>query len=70
MTTKFAKYDHVAKAFQKYFSEDDLSLSLERKPDLYMLAEMNSKKAGKEEVARMEELINSLNHRVKHLSVV
>ena len=70
METRFAKYEIVAKAFNKYFTQDNLQMSLERKADLYMLAEMNAKKANKEEVSQTQSLIENLNQRVKHLSIV
>ena len=51
MEDRFAKYSEVAKQFTKYFSEDSLSLSLERKADIYMLDRLDDRKVDKKELS-------------------
>ena len=70
MKNKFSKYETVTKAFQKFFNEEEISIMMDRKVDKNMLAQMSDTKASKEELKQTNSLIDSLNERMKHLSVV
>ena len=74
MAGRFAKYEKVAQSYTRFFDCDDIALSLERKADLYMISTLNDKKANNADVAKdlahSNNLIDKLNDRVKHISVV
>ena len=70
MKNKFSKYETVTKAFQKFFNEEEISIMLDRKVDKNMLAQMSDSKASKEDLIYTNSLVDSLNERMKHLSVV
>ena len=66
--TKFQKYDNVLKEFRKYFDHQDLSAQINSKVDVNMLIAMELKKANKDDIEGLKNLVASLNDRVKHLS--
>ena len=70
LSTRFAKYDSVSRQFHKFFSQDELSLTLDRKASLQRVNQLDSVKANKEDVQFTKKLIESLNERVKYLSIV
>ena len=70
MAGRFEKYDKVSKAYERFFDNDDIQISLDRKADKYMLLQLNDKKASNEDVQHTHFLLEKLNDRVKHVSVV
>ena len=70
MKGRFEKYEKTAKSYERFFDNDDIQLSLDRKADLYMIASLNDRKANNEDVTNSNHLIEKLNDRVKHVSVV
>lgn len=66
----FSKYEIVYKEFKKFFNEEELSKQLNSKVDLKLFDKINSIKAEKEDIGEVKELIESLNERVKHLSII
>jgi len=50
MAGRFEKYDKVSKAYERFFYNDDIQISLDRKADKYMLLQLNDKKASNEDV--------------------
>lgn len=53
-----------------FFDNDDLTLRLERKAEIHHITKINEIKANKYDLAKTNDLIESLNERVKHLSNV
>ena len=70
MRTRFERYDKLSREFSKFFSQDELSIQLERKANISMVDQVVLIKADKEEVAHTNVLIENLNERLKYLSVV
>lgn len=70
VNTKFSKYQDVYRDFSKFFDQDALRLQLERKCDLHMFEQLNDSKAAKTSVEYEHSLIENLNERVKHLSIL
>ena len=67
---KFLKYERVTMEFSKFFGQDELSLQLSTKADMQAIDLINRNKAGKDELANTEGLLENLNDRVKHLASV
>ena len=65
---KFKKYEAVRNEFKKFFGQDELTFVIDNKADIKMIDVMNSKKANKTDIYATEELIESLNDRVKHIA--
>ena len=45
MHIKFARYDQVAKSFQKFFDQDELERRIERKADIVFVRDSDEQKA-------------------------
>ena len=70
MKTSLAKYEAVCNSFSRFFDSDDLNLALERKADIGMVAKVDDLKASKQELQQSKAMVESLNDRVKHLSIL
>lgn len=70
MKTKFKEYDKVANEFKKFFSQDELSIQIERKADKTQLSKVEKAKANKEQIVETVALVESLNERVKHMAIL
>lgn len=66
----FQKYENVAKEFQKFFNKEELSAAFDRKADIEMINELNQFKATKTQIEETKKLIDNLNFRLKHISIV
>ena len=58
------------KEFKKFFDNNELALQLSRKCDMGMFHKLNDTKATRDELKFEHSLIESLNDRIKHLSVL
>lgn len=70
MDEKFAEYDKVSTQFQQFFSSDGLTHEMNRKADKSTVNKMVEVKASKEELDDTHKMIENLNTRVKHLSIL
>ena len=58
------------KSFSKFFHQDELSKQLERKADLSLINELNMNKVEKTELVYFKSQIESLNERLKDVSII
>lgn len=70
MRTNLIRYEEVYDQFKKFFCEGDLEERFEVKADWKYIEELEATKAAKEDVLHTQNLIFSLNERVKHLSII
>lgn len=70
MKNKFKEYDHVKKSFGKFFNHEGLQKVLDNKANLQDLQQVNLERASKEELEEQKICIDSLNERIKLLSVL
>ena len=70
MKVKLVKYNKVYTEFQQFFDTKSLKLQLERKADADSVDKLNTEKATRQEMEFTHSLIESLNSRLKHLSIV
>ena len=67
---KLSEYDRIAKCFSKFFEQDELQYIIERKADIELVQRLQDTKANKEEIKYQSSLIEALNVRMKHLSII
>lgn len=67
---KFANYDRVANSFSKFFNSEELEKALNNKADLHLIEGLRAEKAALTKVQNCEALIEALNIRLKHLSIL
>ena len=70
MGEKFKKYDQVHRDFSEFFSEQTLKQRLDWKADINLIDDLNELKCDKTEMDKTQNLIASLNDRLKHLSIL
>ena len=70
LKTKLKSYESVYNEFRKFFDDDELTLILKRKADIYMVDQLDDLKANKLQVSQLLTKIENLNDRVKHVSVI
>ena len=70
MQTKFIKYEQVYKGFEKFFDGNDLKLMIDRKADIGLISQLADEKATKNELCESKVLIENVNERLKHVSVI
>jgi len=70
LKTKFIRYEKVYTNFAKFFDNDDLILRLDRKADIVTFDRLDALKANRLELHETKALIDNLNDRVKHLSII
>lgn len=70
VTIQLEKYDLVARGFQKFFSEDQLSDVIDRKVDMDTLVAVKDTLSTKKEMNYVASLINAVNIRLKHMSIL
>lgn len=67
---KLSLYDRVAESFQRFFGQDELQQVLDRKADLELVQRLQDTKATKQEITYQSSLIDALNVRLKHMSIL
>lgn len=67
---KLLNYDKVAKQFARFFDQEELQMVLDRKADLELINRLQDSKATKSEVKYQNALLEALNTRIKHLSIL
>ena len=70
LKTRLKKYDEVYREFRKFFNDDALNVKLKQKADKNMLDKINDLKASKYELQHVHGLVENLNERVKHVSII
>ena len=60
------KYEKVARQFQKFFHSEEISVLMDQKADKSML----TMKANMDEITYTHSLIEGLNERIKHISMI
>ena len=70
MRNKLKKYEQVYIDFRQFFDGNELNKKLDSKPDAHKFMELYDVKASRDELRHTNSLIDNLNDRVKHLSIL
>ena len=67
---KLDSYERIANMFRQFFTQEDLGALIDRKADLEIVRRLNEQKAGINEVADVRQMIEGINEKLRHISVL
>lgn len=67
---RLQKYENVTKNFQRFFNVDNMFLQFDSKAEMRDVERLVAKHATKEDLRRLDQVVEAVYHRLKHLSVL
>ena len=67
---RLSDYQRVMNSFEKFFSQEDLTKTIERKAEISLVTKLDEIKVNHSELQETVLLIQNLNDRVKHLATL
>ena len=60
----------MVRAFSQFFNQEEIGAVIDRKADLELVSRIQDSKANKVEIPVLQNQIDALNNRIKHISVL